>query len=51
MNPATDVGKQNLPEGVRNRLTEFYVEEPKELVDLRTIIAYYLEKRSVSDIV
>ena len=27
MNPATDVGKKDLPPGLRNRFTEFYVDE------------------------
>ena len=28
MNPATDVGKKELPDGLRNRFTEYFIEEP-----------------------
>ena len=48
MNPATDVGKRNLPEGVQNRFTEIFVDEPTECSDIATIVAYYLNKRTVS---
>ncbi|RIA85786.1 P-loop containing nucleoside triphosphate hydrolase protein [Glomus cerebriforme] len=43
MNPATDVGKRNLPPGLRNRFTEFYVHPPdKRRDDLLTIVKQYL---------
>jgi len=48
MNPATDVGKRNLPDGVRNRFTEIYVDEPRDYVDLATIVDYYVQRRTVS---
>lgn len=42
MNPATDVGKKSLPLHIRNRFTEFYVEELKDSSDLRILITDYL---------
>ncbi|KAE9533494.1 hypothetical protein AGLY_009132 [Aphis glycines] len=42
MNPATDVGKKDLPPGIRNRFTEFFVEELTERSDLITLTACYL---------
>ncbi|XP_076823935.1 midasin-like isoform X3 [Clavelina lepadiformis] len=47
MNPATDVGKRNLSEGVRNRFTEIFVDEPIDYSDIATIVTYYLEQRMV----
>lgn len=35
MNPATDVGKKDLPAGVRSRFTEFFVDELENKQDLR----------------
>jgi midasin (ATPase involved in ribosome maturation) len=44
MNPATDVGKKDIPLGVRNRFTEIYVDPPDDdLDDLRLIVASYLD--------
>ncbi|XP_030578137.1 midasin [Archocentrus centrarchus] len=43
MNPATDVGKRNLPLGLRNRFTELYVEELENEGDLRILISDYLK--------
>ncbi|XP_029162996.1 midasin-like [Nylanderia fulva] len=43
MNPATDVGKRDLPVGLRNRFTEFYVDELTALPDLRLLVNSYLE--------
>ena len=48
MNPATDVGKRDLPPGVRNRFTEFYVEELEDISDLKILIAEYLKGLSLS---
>ncbi|XP_048386295.2 midasin [Stegostoma tigrinum] len=48
MNPATDVGKKNLPPGIRNRFTELYVEELEDEGDLRILISDYLKGLSVS---
>ncbi|KAG8161548.1 hypothetical protein KVR01_008535 [Diaporthe batatas] len=43
MNPATDVGKRDLPQGLRSRFTELYVSSPdKDFKDLVTIIKSYL---------
>ncbi|XP_029902559.1 midasin isoform X2 [Myripristis murdjan] len=43
MNPATDVGKRNLPPGIRNRFTELYVEELENERDLRILVSDYLK--------
>ncbi|XP_054990862.1 midasin [Sorex araneus] len=43
MNPATDVGKRNLPPGIRNRFTELYVEELESKEDLQILILDYLK--------
>ncbi|XP_016311670.1 midasin-like [Sinocyclocheilus anshuiensis] len=43
MNPATDVGKRNLPLGIRNRFTELYIEELESESDLRTLVSDYLK--------
>ncbi|XP_067841398.1 midasin [Heptranchias perlo] len=48
MNPATDVGKKNLPPGIRNRFTELYVEELEAEGDLRILISDYLNGLNVS---
>ncbi|PSR94588.1 hypothetical protein BD289DRAFT_404549 [Coniella lustricola] len=43
MNPATDVGKKDLPLGLRSRFTELYVASPdKDFKDLVVIIKSYL---------
>ncbi|OAA32899.1 Midasin [Moelleriella libera RCEF 2490] len=43
MNPATDVGKRDLPIGIRSRFTELYVRSPdNDLKDLLTIIKAYM---------
>ncbi|KAH7936620.1 hypothetical protein HPB49_001675 [Dermacentor silvarum] len=42
MNPATDVGKKDLPAGIRSRFTEVYLEEPLEEGDLELVVAAYL---------
>ncbi|KAM7196015.1 midasin [Naviculisporaceae sp. PSN 640] len=43
MNPATDVGKRDLPLGLRSRFTELYVSSPdRDKKDLLTIIKTYL---------
>ncbi|KAF9769272.1 hypothetical protein IL306_013319, partial [Fusarium sp. DS 682] len=47
MNPATDIGKRDLPIGIRSRFTEIYVSSPdKDLKDLLTIIKTYLGSSS-----
>ncbi|KAI4935110.1 uncharacterized protein J4E92_002397 [Alternaria infectoria] len=43
MNPATDVGKKDLPPGIRSRFTELYVESPDgDEKSLRNIVEKYL---------
>ena len=50
MNPATDVGKRDLPVGVRSRFTEIYVHSPdRDITDLLSIIDKYIGSYSVSD--
>lgn len=44
MNPATDVGKKELPPGLRNRFTEFFMEELTNKQDVMIIINGYLRK-------
>ncbi|XP_061225770.1 midasin isoform X4 [Neopsephotus bourkii] len=48
MNPATDVGKRNLPPGIRNRFTELYVEELRHAGDLQILIMDYLRGLNVN---
>ncbi|KAK6636191.1 hypothetical protein RUM43_009849 [Polyplax serrata] len=42
MNPATDVGKKQLPIGLRNRFTELFIDELDDVNDLRPLIETYL---------
>lgn len=50
MNPATDIGKRDLPIGIRSRFTELYVSSPdKDLKDLLTIIKTYLGSSSIKN--
>ncbi|KAF4625784.1 hypothetical protein G7Y89_g12380 [Cudoniella acicularis] len=50
MNPATDVGKRDLPMGLRSRFTEIYVESPdRDLDDLLCVIKAYLKGTSSND--
>jgi midasin len=43
MNPATDVGKKDLPPGIRSRFTELYVESPdSDKKSLQHIVEKYL---------
>jgi midasin len=47
MNPATDVGKKDLPPGIRSRFTELYVESPDgDEKSLRNIVEKYLGTES-----
>ncbi|XP_028997386.1 midasin [Betta splendens] len=43
MNPATDVGKRDLPLGLRNRFTELYVDELENEGDLQILVSDYLK--------
>lgn len=50
MNPATDVGKKDLPQSIRSRFTELYVSSPdQDIEDLLKIIDKYIGKYSLSD--
>ncbi|THY35096.1 midasin [Aureobasidium pullulans] len=50
MNPATDVGKKDLPLGIRSRFTELYVESPdRDYQSLRNIVQAYLGQEAVLD--
>ena len=50
MNPATDVGKKDLPLGLRSRFTEIYVESPdKDLANLLEVVKAYLGSFSTTD--
>ncbi|KAI9276342.1 P-loop containing nucleoside triphosphate hydrolase protein [Umbelopsis sp. AD052] len=50
MNPATDVGKRDLPPGLRNRFTEFYVHPPdSRREDLLQIVRQYLSNVIAGD--
>ncbi|KAB8301531.1 hypothetical protein EYC80_003378 [Monilinia laxa] len=50
MNPATDVGKRDLPMGLRSRFTELYVDSPdRNLDDLLAVIKAYLKGTSSND--
>lgn len=42
MNPATDVGKKQLPHTIRSRLTEFFVDELQNRADLQILVCSYL---------
>ncbi|KAF2862321.1 P-loop containing nucleoside triphosphate hydrolase protein [Piedraia hortae CBS 480.64] len=43
MNPATDVGRKELPPGIRSRFTELFVESPdKDIKSLQLIVKSYL---------
>ena len=51
MNPATDVGKRDLPTALRGRFTEYYVDSPeKDFESLKQIINSYLGSYVHSDI-
>ena len=41
MNPATDIGKKDLPLSMRSRFTEIFVDELEDPVELRLIAAQY----------
>ncbi|SPO01153.1 related to midasin (AAA ATPase) [Cephalotrichum gorgonifer] len=50
MNPATDVGKRDLPVGIRSRFTEIYVNSPdRDYKDLLKVVKAYLQIKSSKD--
>lgn len=49
MNPSNDVGKKDLPTGIKSRFTEYYVDSPdKDLQSLQVIVRAYLSRASQS---
>ena len=48
MNPATDTGKHDLPPGLRNRFTEIYVDEIRDMSDIQILVTDYLQSLSLS---
>lgn len=50
MNPSTDVGKKNLPDNIRSKFNEIFVDSPdKNRNDLRTIVHKYLWRHLSDD--
>ncbi|XP_053677442.1 midasin [Anopheles nili] len=47
MNPSTDVGKKDLPVGIRNRFTEYFVDELLEENDLLILVNDYLQATGI----
>jgi midasin len=47
MNPSTDVGKKDLPVGIRNRFTEFFVDELTNENDLLILVGDYLNNTGI----
>eukprot|EP01132_Coremiostelium_polycephalum_P002326 gene2326-2870_t len=43
MNPPTDIGKKDLPPGIRNRFTEYYVDELENRGDLCLVVKTLLQ--------
>ena len=48
MNPALDIGKKRLPQGIENRFTEIFVHELTQTQDLRILVSDYLQAMSPS---
>lgn len=50
MNPATDVGKKDLPISIRSRFTEIYVNSPdRDMKSLQSIVKMYLDRAGSSN--
>lgn len=47
MNPSTDIGKKDLPIGIRNRFTEFFVDELTSEKDLQILVGDYLDNTGI----
>ncbi len=47
MNPASDVGKRDIPVGIRNRFTELFVDECDERSDFTIIVDKYLNQTNI----
>ena len=51
MNPATDVGKRDLPQSLRSRFTEYYMEPPdRDLASLVQVVTAYLGDHTHADL-
>ena len=51
MNPSTDVGKRDLPRGIRSRYTEYYVRSlDEDKHDLVKMVEYHLNSVSLNDL-
>nr|XP_019536538.2 midasin [Aedes albopictus] len=50
MNPSTDVGKKDLPVGIRNRFTEFFVDELVAENDLLILVNDYLSSTGIQKV-
>ena len=48
MNPATDIGKKQLPTGLRSRFTELVVDEISSPQDLTTLVGDYLRELNLT---
>lgn len=49
MNPSTDIGKKDLPIGIRNRFTEVFVDELTDEDELRVLVSDYLSEMSLTN--
>lgn len=47
MNPASDVGKRDIPTGIRNRFTEFFVDECDDRAEYSIIVDKYLQQTNI----
>jgi midasin len=47
MNPASDVGKRDIPVGIRNRFTELFVDECDDRSDIVIIVDKYLNQTNI----
>ena len=46
MNPSTDINKRSLPDSLRRRFTEFYVDEMTKRSELQILIGSYLSEEA-----
>lgn len=47
MNPASDVGKRDIPIGIRNRFTELFVDECDDRSEFTIIVDKYLNQTNI----
>ncbi|KAI6207833.1 Midasin [Aphelenchoides besseyi] len=50
MNPANDSGKRRLPNFIRSKFTEFFVEETREKAQLNQIVRHYMPQLLSTDV-